>query len=81
MLSLIATVFSGKLAKGLVAVWFKQKTILEMSGDFIGELIEGKVDNIIAKRRAERIISSIEDDLVEKISRFIEIEYGKRKKG
>lgn len=81
MISTLGKKFSGKIVKGLTAVWFGDKTILQFSKDVVTEAVGQQVDDYMQSRKTTRMLSEIEDELIEKIGTFLNVEFRAERPG
>lgn len=81
MFSFLATAFSGKIAKTLVALWVKDESIISIATDLGAGYFDLKLHDYHEARKAERFFSELEDEIFESIDSYISIEFRNEKSG
>jgi predicted NACHT family NTPase len=81
MLQLLAHSLSGKLLTGFIAIWMKDNEILSLSSSLAVEALQGRTKSYLEKRRANRLLEQIEDEILESLATFLDAEFREIKSG
>ncbi|MBO9467075.1 NACHT domain-containing protein [Tropicibacter sp. R15_0] len=75
MFSFLATIFSGKLAKTMVAIWTGDGDLIGTATELGAEYFDAKLNDYQEARKAERFFAEIEDEVFESIQAYVESEF------
>lgn len=75
MLTIIASTVSGTLIKGLISIWLKDEALISLSADVAIETLQKKTSGYLESRKIKRLLEQLEDEILEAISVFLEVEF------
>ncbi|MBB3995188.1 hypothetical protein GGR95_002839 [Sulfitobacter undariae] len=75
MFSFLATIFSGKLAKTMVAIWTGDKDLIGTATELGAEFFDAKLNDYQEARKAQRFFAEIEDEVFESVQAYAETEF------
>lgn len=81
MMSFIASALSGKVLKGLIAIWTKDNAYLGLTANTALITLQRHAGGYLEERKLSRLLGQIEDEILEALANHLENEYRSIKPG